>query len=175
MAKIIMVSGSNRKGNTDYILNRLNKYVEDSEIILLKNKNIEYCRGCLACHNVDRCVINDKINNIIDKLVESELIIFGVPNYFDNVSGLFKNFMDRLHPLYKNKQLENKKVIYIFVGGGEENGTKEELHQSIKGFSKYLSLDIIDEFSFQALNVSDAKEQNSKIEKIANIINSVLH
>ena len=29
-----------------------------------------------------------------------------------------------------------------FVGGGEENETKEELHYAIKGFSKYLSLDI---------------------------------
>ena len=175
MPKIVMISGSNRKGNTEYILNRLNKYIKNSEIILLKDKNIEYCRGCLACHNVDRCVINDDINCIIDKLVEAELIIFGVPNYFDNVSGLFKNFMDRLHPLYKNKQLENKKVIYIFVGGGEENGTKEELHQAIKGFSKYLSLDIMDEFSFQALNILDIKEQNSKIKDIANKINSMVY
>ena len=31
----------------------------------------------------------------IDKLVSSKLIIFGVPIYFDNVTGLFKNFIDR--------------------------------------------------------------------------------
>ena len=100
MTKVLLISGSNRKGNTDYILNRLNKNIVNSEVILLKNKNIEYCKGCLACHRIDRCVIKDDINSIIDKLIESELIVFGVPNYFDNVSGLFKNFMDRLHPLY---------------------------------------------------------------------------
>ena len=89
----------------------MGKYIDNSDIVLLKNRNIEYCKGCLACHHINRCVIKDDINPIIDKLIESELIVFGVPNYFDNVSGLFKNFMDRLHPLYKSKQLKDKKVI----------------------------------------------------------------
>ena len=167
VAKVLLISWSNRKGNTDYILNRLNEYIDNSDIILLKNRNIEYCKGCLACHHINRCVIKDDINPIIDKLIESELIVFGVPNYFDNVSGLFKNFMDRLHPLYKSKQLKDKKVIYVYVGGGEENGTKEELHQAIKGFSKYLSLDIKNEFSFKALNIDEIMKQEEKIEEIA--------
>lgn len=166
MSKVILISGSNRRGNTEWILNRLNEQIEDSELILLKNNNIEYCKGCLACHHIDRCVIKDDINSIIDKLVESKLIIFGIPNYFDNVTGLFKNFMDRLHPLYKSKQLKDKKVIFIFVGGGEENGTKEELHYAIKGFSKYLMLDIKKEFSFKALNIGEIKEQGEIIEEI---------
>ena len=75
--------------------------------------------------------------------------------------------MDRLHPLYKSKQLEDKKVVFIFVGGGEENGTKEELHYAIKGFSKYLSLDIKKEFSFKALNAGEIEEQEKKIDEIA--------
>lgn len=170
MKKVILISGSKRKGNTEYILNRLNEQIENSELILLKNKNIEYCKGCLACHNIDRCVIKDDINSIINQLIESEMIIFGVPNYFDNVSGLFKNFMDRLHPLYKSEQLKNKKVVFIFVGGGDEEGTKKELHQAIKGFSKYLSLDVKDEFSFKALNASDIKKQDEKIDNIINFI-----
>ena len=111
---------------------------------------------------------------IIDKLIESELIIFGVPNYFDNVTGLFKNFMDRLHPLYKSKQLKDKKVIFIFIGGGEENGTKEELHNAIKGFSKYLSLSIKNEFSFQALNIDEIKRQEDKIVEIVNFVKSYI-
>lgn len=170
MKKVILISGSKRKGNTEYILNRLNEQIKNSELILLKNKNIEYCKGCLACHNIDRCVIKDDINSIINQLIESEMIIFGVPNYFDNVSGLFKNFMDRLHPLYKSEQLKNKKVVFIFVGGGDEEGTKKELHQAIKGFSKYLSLDVKDEFSFKALNASDIKKQDEKIDNIINFI-----
>ena len=100
MKKILLISGSNRIGNTNYILKMINENIENSELILLKEKNIEYCKGCLACHNIEYCVLDDDINEIISKIIDSDLIIFGVPNYFDNVSGLFKNFMDRLHPLY---------------------------------------------------------------------------
>ena len=81
--------------------------------------------------------------------------------------------MDRLHPLYKSQQLAGKSVIYIFVGGGEENGTKEELHYAIKGFSKYLSLDIKEEFSFRALNVGDMREQEDRIKDIIKEIEKI--
>lgn len=172
MDKIILISGSNRKGNTEYILTKLKEQLTNSELILLKDKKIAYCQGCLACHHKNRCVINDDINAIIDKLIESDLIIFGVPNYFDNVSGLFKNFIDRLHPLYKSKELENKKVIFIFVGGGEVLGTEETLQQSIKGFAKYLGLNVENIFSFKALNINDIKMQEVKIEEIIKIIKS---
>lgn len=62
-----------------------------------------------------KCVIKDDMKEIVEKMLSSELIIFGVPNYFDNVTGLFKNFIDRLHPLYKSHLLEHKKVIFLYV------------------------------------------------------------
>lgn len=170
MKKITLISGSNRKGNTEFILNTLNKNLQNSELILLKNRNIEFCKGCLACHKIDKCVINDDINSIIKQIMESDLIVFGVPNYFDNVSGLFKNFMDRLHPLYKSLNAKNKKVIFIYVGGGGEQGTLDELQISVKGFVKYLELDVIKEYSFKALNSKDIEEQE---EKILNIIEDI--
>lgn len=170
MANVLMISGSNRNGNTEYILKKLSEKIEDSELILLRNKNISYCKGCLACHHIPKCIINDDINEIITKITESDLIIFGVPNYFDNVSGLFKNFMDRLHPLYKSDLAANKKVIFIYVGGGNSKGTKTELHNSVKGLVKYLKLDVIKEYSFQALYPKDIIEQN----KLPKIIDEII-
>lgn len=175
MPKILLISGSNRKGNTEYILNRVKDSIKNSEIILLRNKTIEYCKGCLSCHHKDKCVIEDDTNFIIDKLLVSDIIIFGVPNYFDNVSGLFKNFIDRLHPLYKSEKLKNKKVYFIYVGGGKVEGTENKMHQATDGFIKYLQLDLKHEFSFQALNINDMKKEDemidNMIEKIVEEIN----
>lgn len=165
MSKVVLISGSNRLGNTEYILNKINESI-NSEIILLKNKKIEFCKGCLACHYNDKCIIDDDINDLIDVLVGADLIVFGVPNYFDNVTGLFKNFMDRLHPLYKSGLLKNKKVIFIYVGGGKIDGTLKCLHQAVEGFSKYLGFDIIHEFSIKALNVNDMKSKEDIIDGI---------
>lgn len=166
MKNILLISGGNRKGNTQSILEIIDKNRQNTQMLLLKDKNIEYCKGCLACHKMIDCVIKDDMKEIIEKMIASDLIIFGVPNYFDNVSGLFKNFMDRLHPLYKSGLLANKKVIFIYVGGGNENGTKEELHHSIRGFVKYLKLNVIKEYSFQALNYNDILSQQEKIHKV---------
>ena len=150
MKNILLISGSNRKGNTQSILEIIDKNRQNTQMLLLKDKNIEYCKGCLACHKMIDCVIKDDMKEIIEKMIASDLIIFGVPNYFDNVSGL----------------LANKKVIFIYVGGGNENGTKEELHHSIRGFVKYLKLNVIKEYSFQALNYNDILSQQEKIHKV---------
>lgn len=166
MNKVLLISGSNRKWNTEYILSQISKEIENSELILLREKNIEYCKGCLTCHEHNKCIIKDDMNILLNKLLEADFIIFGVPNYFDNVSGLFKNFIDRLHPFYKSEQLKGKKVIFIFVGGGKEEGTKETLHQSINGISKYLLVDIKAEFSFKALNGNDMKKQSKSLESL---------
>lgn len=174
MNEVVLISGSNRTGNTEYILNKINTELDNSNLILLKDKKIDYCRGCLACHYKDKCIINDDINDIIEILINSQLIIFGVPNYFDNVSGLFKNFIDRLHPLYKSEKLKNKKVIFIYVGGGNADGTQRKLHQSIEGFIKYLNIDIKAEFSVKALKADDMKSQENKISEIITKIKEIL-
>lgn len=163
MSKLLLISGSNRKGNTEYILNRIQEQIKDSELILLRKKKIEYCRGCLSCHQKDTCVIEDDMKSIIEFMLKADVILFGVPNYFDNVTGLFKNFIDRLHPLYKSEKLKGKKVFFVYVGGGKVLGTEEVMHQSTQGVVKYLKLDFIKEFSFQALHPMDMKKQEEKI------------
>ena len=172
--KILLISGSNRNGNTNYLLNQIAKIMDNPEMILLSEKNIEYCKGCLACHNIDKCIIQDDMKGIIDKIIGADLIIFGIPNYFDNVTGLFKNFMDRLHPLYKNELIKDKQVIYIYTGGGDEEGTLAYMQRAVQGLNKYLKLDVVKEYSYKALNLDDVKNQkdriNDMIEEIEQII-----
>ena len=163
MKKVLLISGSNRNGNTNYLLRQIEQATDNSEIILLNKCNIEYCKGCLACHKIDKCVIQDDMKEIIIKIKEADLIIFGVPNYFDNVTGLFKNFMDRLHPLYKSESIRDKSVVYIFTGGGEEEGTREEMEKAVYGLNKYLKLNVLKNYSYKALNLHDIEIQKEKI------------
>lgn len=172
MAKVLLISGSNRKGNTEYLLSKIKEEIEDSELLLLRKRNIKFCIGCLSCHEKDKCIVKDDMNAILDKIVESEYLIFGVPNYFDNVSGLFKNFIDRLHPFYKSEKIKGKKVIFLFMGGGKVSGTATTMHESVSGMVKYLQLDVRQEYSFQALNVNDIKKE--QIEEFINEIKKIL-
>lgn len=114
------------------------------------------------------------MQQIINNIINADLIIFGVPNYFDNVTGLFKNFMDRLHPLYKKEIIKNKKIIFIFTGGGREEGTAEEMSKSVNGLVKYLKLDVINEYSYKALNIHDIENQTKKINCMVDDIVNVI-
>lgn len=174
MKEVLLISGNNRNGNINYLLKQIEKQIGNSELVLLSNCNIEYCKGCLACHKVSNCVIKDDMQEIINKVINADFIIFGVPNYFDNVSGLFKNFIDRLHPLYKGELIKNKRVIFIYTAGGNEIGTQEEMHKAVEGTVKYLKLDLIKEYSYQALNTHDVEKQQEKIEKMIEEIKEIL-
>jgi len=63
------------------------------------------------------------------------------------------------------KQASGKKVIFIFVGGGNTLGTEQDLMASVKGFVKYLGLDVLKTYSYKALMPNDLvnDENNIKI------------
>ena len=174
MKKVLLISGSNRNGNTNYILNEIKKNIENAEVILLSECNIEYCKGCLACHKTNKCFIKDDMKEIIEKIIEADLIIFGVPNYFDNVTGLFKNFLDRLHPVYKAELLKNKKVIFIFTAGGKVEGTREEMRKSVAGITKYLKWNVVKDYTYQVLNAKDIELQKEKVVEMIREISNII-
>ena len=138
--KVIAISGSPRKGNTEWMLNKLLERVAengaDVELILLRKKDIKLCRGCLTCEagGNDRqgtCKIKDDMNEIYPKLLEADCLVFGTPAYFELVSGLLKNFLDRTCAIWP--KLEGKPVVGISVA-------EEGIGQAIQNLKTYASL-----------------------------------
>lgn len=157
--KALFICGSPRKGNTEYLLNKLyDNYNNEKEIILLRKKTIRHCVGCLNCHKGIKCLIKDDMGEIIKKMKSSDVIVFGIPNYFDNVNSLSKAFIDRCHPLYKSEELKNKEIFFVFIGGGKIEGTDKYLSDSVYGFVKYLKLNNIGKVVFKALNPKDLEK-----------------
>ena len=93
---IVYISGSPRKGsNTDYLL-KIALSVTGGQFIKLVDYQIEPCKSCRACQKLDRCVIDDDMNNIIiPTLLKADAIVIGSPVYFNNVSAQTKAFIDR--------------------------------------------------------------------------------
>ena len=165
MKKVLCISGSNRNGCTEYVLNEIKEAV-GAELVCLRHKKIGLCTGCLYCHNKFDCVVKDDIFEIMDKMIAADIIIFGVPNYFDNVTGLFKNFLDRLHPLYKKEKIEHKPVIFVFIGGGELERTERTMTQSVMGVVDYLQLNVIGRYTYESLDLKEMKKQQKQIDKM---------
>ncbi len=120
--KVVGICGSPRKGNTEWMLRKLLDEVAragmETELILLREKHIEGCDGCLSCEaggtqRKGACRIQDDMQLIYPKLAEADGFAFGTPVYFDMLSGLLKSFMDRTCPIWPN--LEHKPVVGVAV------------------------------------------------------------
>jgi multimeric flavodoxin WrbA len=102
---ITIINGSPRKnGSTfrilDYFKESLKNNNSDKNIsfINLIDYNLKYCIGCQNCYKTGKCIIlDDRIEEIHDTIKNSDGLIIGSPNYATNVSGLYKNFYDRVH------------------------------------------------------------------------------
>jgi multimeric flavodoxin WrbA len=120
--KIVIINGSPRKnGATFKILNCYKESLEkinaeiNIEFINLIDYNFKYCIGCQNCYKTGKCIIlDDRIEDIHDSIKYSNGIIFGSPNYATNVSGLYKNFYDRVH-LTMEQLLYRKPCINVLT------------------------------------------------------------
>lgn len=72
------------------------------EKITLQQKSLAFCKGCLACQNLKKCVIQDDAGEIIEKMRRADVIAFATPIYYYEMSGQMKTLLDRANPLYSS-------------------------------------------------------------------------
>lgn len=129
MMHILAINGLHRKGNTEAMLKRILDGAASKgariELVNLREKNVENCRACMGCENTGTCRIQDDFPLIFGKMANSDAVVFGSPNYFNNVSALMKNFIDRMNAHWQDPLLKGKKVVLAMPGGqGEESRGK---------------------------------------------------
>jgi len=185
--KIIAISGSSRDKKTNMMIELALKEQSNFEIIKLKDLEIKPCTNCKSCHQTYKCVINDQMQDLYPKLVEADLIILASPTYFDNVSGIMKNFMDRCLPFYFSGQLAQEKVALLTIGGFKEyieyddlgnckwclennacQNSVDQCMQTMENFCRLLNLSIIGKVS--AIH-GDPLEKEKELKELGEKIN----
>ncbi|MFA5725503.1 MAG: flavodoxin family protein [Candidatus Omnitrophota bacterium] len=105
--KVTIFNGSPRgnRGNTQIMAEAFTQGLmrggAEVENILLVEKNIKHCLGCFSCwaKTPGKCIIKDEMAPLIDKYMKSDIVIYATPLYTDYVTGIMKDFMDRLLPI----------------------------------------------------------------------------
>lgn len=106
MAKnILILSASLRAGSNSETL--ANAFADGAraaghtvEVVSLRGKSIAFCRGCLACQTLGRCVIDDDAVAITEKMQHADVIVFATPIYYYEMSGQLKTLLDRANALF---------------------------------------------------------------------------
>lgn len=100
--KVVAFNGSpHKEGNTYHAIKMVAEELEnkdiETEIIQVGDKKL---RGCLACNKCvknqdEKCIIDDEVNDWIQKMKEADGMIIGSPVHYAAIAGTMKSFLDR--------------------------------------------------------------------------------
>ena len=105
MKNIVIISTSLRaNSNSDALANQ---FIEGAraaghnvEKISVAGKRIAFCRGCLACQKLGRCVQYDDVNLIMQRVLNADVVVWATPIYYYEMSGQMKVLIDRMNAMY---------------------------------------------------------------------------
>lgn len=102
---VLIVSSSPRKnGNSETLADAFAKGAQEAghsvETVHLREKQLGFCKGCLACSKLGYCVIQDDAIEIAAKMHDADVLVFATPVYYYSVCGQLKTMLDRANPLF---------------------------------------------------------------------------
>lgn len=167
MKNILIISSSYRlQGNSDLLADAFMKGAQAKgnivEKILLNDKQIQFCRGCLVCQKTGKCIIKDDANEIVKKMKNADVIVFATPIYFYSMCGQLKTLLDRSNPLfiadYKFRD------IYLLTSAADDDPncyipTKQGLEGWISCFDKAQLKETVT--AVGVANVNDIKNKSA--------------
>ena len=137
--KVLILSGSPRKqGNSDLLCDEFMKGAlesgNDVEKIRVSEKKIGYCRGCYYCtKSGGKCAINDDMAEIMQKIINTDVIVFASPVYFYSIDAQLKALIDRT--VARWTEVKNKEFYYIATAAESDDSALECTIQCMRGFA----------------------------------------
>lgn len=151
--KVLTLLGSARKkGNTATVLTLIEKELHTLkntvERITLHDKAIKGCRGCLKClayPNEIACVQQDDADEIMQKMLMADVILFTTPVYFWGFSAQIKTLIDRSNAFVTQcfkpghtSLLQGKRVGLLATGADSFENNAEGVFTAFDRFTHFL-------------------------------------
>lgn len=107
--QVIAINGSPRKKwNTatalEHCLAGAKEAAPDAETEIVNLYDLTYtgCKSCFACKLLDgpsygKCAVKDGIQPLLEKVLHADVVIFGSPIYFSDMTGMMRSFLERLY------------------------------------------------------------------------------
>ena len=172
--KILAIGGSPKKGNTYSVLNEIKENYPDIDynLLMLKDVNLEHCKGCYTCvrFGEEKCPLKDDRDMILKEILDSDGVIFATPVYVNSATSLMKNFIERFGYEGHRPRFYDKFAMLIAVcgmfGAKETNKFMDDIFTSF-GFSVVSSLEL-------SVATKSEKEKKYNHEKIIEAFNKFI-
>ena len=139
--KVLLVNGSpNKNGCTNTALeevaNSLKNEGIEAEIFWIGNKPISGCIACRKCAEKGKCVIDDAVNEFVDRADSVDGFVFGSPVHYAAAGGAITSFMDRT---FFSAAMSGRRFFYLkpaaCVASARRAGTTATFDQLMKYFT----------------------------------------
>ncbi len=123
MKKILVISTSPRRGSNSEALaeafaSGAREAGHEVELVSLRGKDVQFCRGCFVCQETQRCVIHDDADTLRQKALEADVLVFATPIYYYEMSGQLKTLLDRFNPLFPSDYAFRD--VYLMTAAAED-------------------------------------------------------
>jgi multimeric flavodoxin WrbA len=98
--RVLGIVGSPRRGgNTETLVDEVLRGAKEAgaavEKVILSELEIAPCLACDACLDTGKCVYQDDMTTLLERMRRSEIWVLGTPIYWWGPSAQFKTFLDR--------------------------------------------------------------------------------
>jgi len=132
--EVLAIIGSPRKGHSYRVAQQIERRLAQNgavqfEYVFLSQVNLQACRGCYLCQSrgEQHCPLKDGRADLVQKMQQADGVIFVSPVYTSNVTGLMKNFMDRIAYLAHRPAFLGKPAMLVATGSLETADTLKAL------------------------------------------------
>ena len=122
----------------------------DVETVSLREKNIQTCVGCYKCHSIAGsfgCGIKDDMQEIANKILASDLIVFASPIYTWLPTPPMKAVMDRVYAFTKYpddsedfNMLKNQKFAMIATSGDDCDKNCDLFDEAVRRMANFAKI-----------------------------------
>ncbi len=138
MKRIVVISTSLRAhSNSDALANEFIRGAQNAghsvEKISLVDKNIQFCKGCLACQKLGKCVIKDDVNDIMAKVLNADVVVWATPIYYYEMSGQMKTLIDRMNAMY-SQDYKFRDVYMLSTAAEDEEFVPKRAEAGLTGW-----------------------------------------
>ena len=129
MASILAVNGSPRHGgNTaqmlETVLNVCKEAGFETEMYQVGGLLVSGCKACSSCfkNHPGRCVTDDWMNELYNKMKEADAIVLGSPTYFSDLTPEMKAVIDRCGYLSRSEKISLSRKVGAAVSAVRRAG-----------------------------------------------------
>jgi multimeric flavodoxin WrbA len=116
--KVLIINGSPHKEGTTFralseVAKTLNENGVETEIVTVGNQKVHGCMACGSCAKNGKCVFDDIVNELVEKLSQADGLIVGSPVYYAGANGTLLSVLDRM--FYSRKNFAYKPAAAVAV------------------------------------------------------------